>query len=70
MPVIESIPRSIHTAYINGSIIRGAYIVQIVQYSNINIITKNPNTPQTLLLLIPVCAVINLIKKSFILLKV
>ena len=53
MPVIESIPSSKHTAYMKGPTIKGACILDIVQYIKINSITINPNTPHTLLLLTP-----------------
>ena len=61
-----SIPNSPIQQYKTVSIIVGACLVTILQYINIAKLTIHPNIPHTLLLLIPVCAVINLIKNYFI----
>ena len=61
-----SIPSNPIQQYSTVSIISGACLVTILQYINIAKLTTHPNIPHTLLLLIPVCAVINLIKNYFI----
>ena len=61
-----SIPSNPIQQYKTVSIISGACLVTILQYINIAKLTTHPNIPHTLLLLTPVCAVINLIKNYFI----
>nr|DAO71051.1 MAG TPA: hypothetical protein [Caudoviricetes sp.] len=61
-----SIPSNPIQQYKTVSIISGACLVTILQYISTIKLTIHPNIPHTLLLLIPVCAVINLIKNSFI----
>ena len=61
-----SIPSNPIQQYKTVSIISGACLVTILQYISTIKLTTHPNIPHTLLLLIPVCAVINLIKNSFI----